>query len=203
MNKVITIGREFGSGGREVGKRLAEKLGYAYYDKEIIQEISKRTNLATEYVKQIIENRPIVYYPITIGTTLHSSYNDVLIENHTSIMSELSNILVEMAEKSNCVIVGRCADYLLKDYNPLRIFVYGNLEEKIARCRKKAPANEKLTEKQLIKLMKQIDKNRARYYQDVTCCKWGCKSNYDLAINTSSIDIKAACDMIVALVEKD
>ena len=202
MNKIITIGREFGSGGREIGKRLAEKLGFAYYDKEIIQEISKRTNLATEYIQTIIEQKPIVYYPITTGMTLHNGYTDILIANQTSIMSELANTLKDMATKSDCVIVGRCADYLLKELNPLRIFVYADMEDKIARCRRKAPANENLSERELLKMINQVDKSRARYYQDVTCCKWGCKTNYDLTINTSTIDIKDACDMIVSLIEK-
>lgn len=203
MHKVITIGREFGSGGREIGKRLAEMLSFAYYDKEIIQEISKRTNLATEYVQRIVEQRPIVYYPITTGVTLHSNYSDVLIANQTSIISELSNALNDMADTSNCVIVGRCADNILRDRNPLRIFVYADKGDKMVRCRQKAPENEKLSDKELAKMMNQIDKNRARYYQDMTGNKWGHKENYDLMINTSSIDIKTACAMIASLVGKD
>lgn len=201
MNRIITIGREFGSGGREVGKRLAEKLGFAYYDKEIIEEISKRTNLATDYVKQIVEKRPIVYYPITIGMTLHNDYSDVMISNQTSIISELSNTLNDMADTSDCVIVGRCADSLLRNKNPLRIFVYGELEDKIARCRLKAPENENLSDKELVKMLTKVDKNRAKYYENMTGNRWGAKENYDLCINTSSIDIKDACSMIAALVE--
>ena len=84
MNKIITIGREFGSGGREVGKRLAETLNFAYYDKEIVTEIANRTKLAEEYVQQIIERRPvnpIVYYPITIGKTLHEPTNNYLLSS--------------------------------------------------------------------------------------------------------------------------
>ncbi len=200
MNKIITIGREFGSGGREVGKRLAEKLGFAYYDKEIIEEISKRTNLATDYVKQIVEKRPIVYYPITTGMTLHNDYYNVLFSNQTSIISELSNTLNDMADTSDCVIVGRCADNLLRDKNPLRIFVYGQLEDKIARCRLKAPENENLSDRELVKMLTKVDKNRAKYYENMTGNRWGVKENYDLCINTSSVDIKDACAMIASLV---
>ena len=119
MNKIITIGREFGSGGREFGRRLAEQLGYAYYDQEIIREIASRTALSEKYVQQIVEHRPVTSFPIHTGRSFMMMY-DPLMEQNQSIFRGQCEILQQMAEKSDCVIVGRCADYILRDRNPLR-----------------------------------------------------------------------------------
>ena len=199
MNQIITVGREFGSGGRELGKRLAELLGIAYYDKEIIEEIAKRTKLAESYVHQIVEQKPGVYYPITIGRTLHAQGTDYLLKQHTAVYTEKTAVLREMAEKSPCVIVGRCADYILKDHKPFRLFVYADMASKVARCRAKAEADESLTERQLIKQIKQVDKNRAKYYEYYTAQRWGARENYDLCVNTSSVDIKTLAEAIAKL----
>ena len=130
MNKIITIGREFGSGGRELGKRIAEALGIAYYDKEIINEIAKKTDLAYEYVHQIIEKKPIIYYPITIGNTLNT-YSHTVNTISAQVYAEQKNVIKELASKSSCVIVGRCADYILKDMNPYRIFVSQGFQSQV------------------------------------------------------------------------
>ena len=122
MNKIITIGREFGSGGRELGRRLAEELGIAYYDREIIAEIAKRTELSEQYVQQIVEHRPLNLMPITIGHSI-CPVPHPLMEQNREIYCQQAQILTEMSEKSDCVLVGRCADYILKDKNPLKIFV--------------------------------------------------------------------------------
>ena len=103
MYNVITISRQFGSGGRELGRRLAEELGFAYYDDEIIAEISKRTSLSEEYVQQIVEHRPVTLMPITIG---HSFYpvQHPLMEQSQKIFKEQAEIINEMSEKSPCVM---------------------------------------------------------------------------------------------------
>ena len=133
MNKIITIGREFGSGGRELGRRLAEELGFEYYDKEIVTEISKHTSLSEEYVKHVVENAPHALFPITVGRSF-SYADDYSIKQIQTVYAAKDEIIKELAEKSNCIIVGRCADYILKDYNPYKIFVYADLESKIKRC---------------------------------------------------------------------
>ena len=138
MNKIITIGREFGSGGRELGRRLAEELGIAYYDREIIAEIAKRTELSEQYVQQIVEHRPLNLMPITIGHSI-CPVPHPLMEQNQEIYRQQAQILTEMSQKSDCVLVGRCAAYILKDKNPLKIFVYADMASKIARCRLKAP----------------------------------------------------------------
>ncbi len=205
MNQVITIGREFGSGGRELGKRLAERLGYAYYDKEIIEEIAKRTQLAESYVHQIVEQKAGVFFPITIGRTLHHVHpvgSDYMLKQYTAVYTEQANVLREMAEKSNCIIVGRCADYILKEHKPLRLFVYADMASKLERCKLKAEEHEGLSDKDLKKKIRRVDRSRAKYYQYYTGHKWGNRSNYDLCINTSTISVKECAEMLVHMLEK-
>lgn len=198
MNKIITIGREFGSGGRELGRRLAEKLQIAYYDQEIIAEIAKRTSMSEQYIQQIVEHRPIVSFPIHTGRSFYPAVNPFLEQSH-SIFHEQGNIIREMAEKSDCVIVGRCADYILQDQNPFRIFVYANMESKIKRCREKAPEQEQMNDRELEKHILAIDKNRAKYYNYYTDQKWGERLNYDFCINTSKTIIKEIVPVLAKL----
>lgn len=200
MNKVITIGREFGSGGREFGRLLAEKLGYEYYDKEIITEIAKKTSLSETYVKQIVEQTPHSLFPITTGNAF-AYYGNNHLYNVQSIFREQTNVITDMAKKSDCVIVGRCADYILEDLNPFKIFIYADEKSKIERCLKKVDEPESVNVKKLKKQIKNIDKNRARYYSFYTGKKWGDKLNYDICINTSDIEIGEAVSVIEKLFE--
>ncbi len=198
MNKIITIGREFGSGGRELGKRIAEKLGFAYYDNEIITGISQKTDLAESYVKQVLERNPIASFPITIG---HSFYPHMStsVDQATSIYVEQSNIITEMADKSDCVIVGRCADYILRDRKPFTIFVFASAEYRIERCRQRAPENENLNDRQIWRNIRKVDRHRAKYYMFYTGRKWGEKSNYDICINTTNASIKSVANALVKM----
>lgn len=189
MNKIITVGREFGSGGRELGRRLSEHLGYAYYDQEIIVEIAKRTELSEQYVQNIVERHYPSSFPIHIGRTFYTVTNPVM-EQANIIFQEQCEILREMAAESDCVIVGRCADYILQELAPFRIFVYADMPERLKRCRKKAPAQEHFSDKELKSHIKRIDRNRAAYYQFRTGQKWGSPSNYDLLVNTTRVPIK-------------
>lgn len=202
MYNVITISRQFGSGGRELGRRLAEKLGFAYYDDEIIAEISKRTSLSEEYVQQIVEHRPVTLMPITIG---HSFYpvQHPLMEQSQNIYQEQAEIINEMSEKSPCVIVGCCADYILRQKKLLRLFVFADMQSKIERCRLKGPEEEKLTDKQLRTMIRKVEKNRAKYYEFYTGRTWGDKLNYDLLINTTNTDIRLIVDVIARMFDKN
>lgn len=112
MNKIITISREFGSGGREFGCRLAENLGIKYYDKEIISKIASKADLSEGYVKEVVEKRPMPLFPMTIGATFAAVgvYYPLMVEE--SVYTAQTEVLQELAEQSDCVIVGRCADYI-------------------------------------------------------------------------------------------
>ena len=184
MKRIITIGREFGSGGRELGRYLAETLAFAYYDREIIAEIAKRTSLSEKYIQHITEQKPIIPFPIHTGRTFWAAIPDY----NQSVQQEQHSIIREMAEKSDCVIVGRGADYILRDSNPFRLFVYSDMDSKIRRCRNNDTsdyeAGESLTDKELARRIEHINNGRADYYEFYTGQTWGARENYDLCINT-------------------
>lgn len=200
MNKIITIGREFGSGGRELGRRLSETLGFAYYDQEIIREIAKRTSLSEQYVHTIVERQPLFSYPIHIGQSFYPVM-DSMLEQTMTVYREQAKIITEIAAKSDCVIVGRCADYILAKMKPFRIFVYADMESKMKRCREKGPEEEHLTDKELRQKISSIDKMRARYYEFYTGHAWGDKLNFDLCLNTSHTVIKEIVPAVAKLFE--
>ena len=189
MNKIITISREFGSGGRELGKRLAESLGFAYYDQEIIKAISERNGLAEDYIERISERGVSFYYPITYARTF--SRIPEAVKAQINVMSVQSEILKELAVKDNCVIVGRCADMILSEYQPLNLFVYADMESRIRRCRLREEKDNNLTDKELQKRIIEIDRSRSGYREIFTNMKWGDKRGYHLCINTTGQDIKA------------
>ena len=185
MNKIITVGREFGSGGRELARRIAEVLGFSYYDRQIITEIAKRTSLSENYVQNIAEHKPVIPFPINTGRTFWA----VIPDYGQDVQKEQHSIIRELATKSNCVIVGRGADYVLRDEKPFRIFVYSDDDAKLKRCRENSSDDyakgEAMTDKELAKRIGQINDARAGYYEFYTGQKWGDKANYDLCVNTS------------------
>ena len=198
MNKIITIGREFGSGGREFGRRLAEELGIEYYDKEIIAAIAEKTSMSQEYVQEILEGKSHHLYPITIGQSMFA--DNYYIQQEQSIYLAQSEIIRDLAQKSSCVIVGRCADFILKDLKPYRIFIYADMDSRVRRCIERNPDSQKhLTEKEVRKQINSIDKNRAKYYDYYTGNKWGDKGNYDLCINTTDLVIKEIVPVIAKM----
>lgn len=199
MNKIITIGREFGSGGRELGKRLADILDIAYYDKEIVAEIAARTEIAEEYVERVLEKRPRTSFPITIGRSF-CPVVDPCMDINNKIYAEQDGILKDMADRSDCVIVGRCADHLLRDRKPYKIFVYADMASKIARCRIKADDAKGLTDKEIKAQIKRIDKERASYYEFITGQKWGDKLNYDICVNTTDADIREVAEVLAKMI---
>ena len=201
MNRIIAIGREFGSGGRELGRRLSEKLGFAYYDQEIISEIARRTEMSEQYVQSIVEHKPSFSFPIHIGRSFYPAPTPVFDQSMT-VYQEQARIITEMAQKSDCVIVGRCGDYILKEYEPFRIFVYADMESKMKRCREKASEEEKMTDKELKQHILGIGRKRAKYYQFYTGHKWGDKLNFDVCINTSRVVIKEIVPAVAKMLDR-
>ena len=193
--KIITISREFGSGGRELGKRLADILGYAYYDREIIAAIAENKELDEGYVENVLEKGLLNSYPLKYGRTF-SSASVMAQKNMTKILVEQQKIIKDIALKGNCIIVGRSANVILREYTPLNLFVYADMESKIERCRKYADEEEKLNEKELIRKIKQVDKGRARHHELLTNMRWGNKEGYDLCINTTALEIKELAPVI-------
>ncbi|MCI8654813.1 MAG: cytidylate kinase-like family protein [Clostridia bacterium] len=187
MNRIITISREFGSGGREIGKRLADELGFSYYDREIITEVAKETEMAEKYIQNISEKGVSPYsFQFAKSFAVYSN----LQKQQTEILVAEQKIIKQIAQKGDCVIVGRGANSILKEYNPMNIFVYANMESKIARCMERANKDENLTEKEIKNKIIQVDKERKKYNNIISSLEWGDKKNYNLCINTSGIDIK-------------
>jgi cytidylate kinase len=200
MRRIITIGREFGSGGRELGRRIAEKLQIAYYDQEIIKEIAKRTEQSEEYIRRIEETRPTVSYPVQIGRSF-AMVTDTMFYPDLSIYTKQHEVLRELAGRSDCVIVGRCADYILRERKPVRIFVYADMPSKIRRCLERRPVGENLSEEQMKKKIVMIDRKRSKYYSFVSEQKWGLQKNYDLLVNTSDADMEKLASSLSGYLE--
>ncbi|MCI8587341.1 MAG: cytidylate kinase-like family protein [Clostridia bacterium] len=198
MNKIITISREFGSGGREIGKRLADELGFRYYDKEIITAISKETGMSEEYIKNISEKG---IYPYAFQFAKSFAMLSGLQSNQTEILVTQQKILKEIASKGNCIIVGRGANIILKEYNPMNIFVYADMESKINRCRIKRK-DEEITDKEIKNKIMQIDKNRINYHKIISSQEWGNPKNYNLCINTTGIEIKTIISSLSSYIEE-
>ena len=196
MSRIITISREIGSGGRELGRHLSEVLQIDYYDQEIVSEIAKRTDVAEDYVKQISESRPISLpvYGGRFNTTV-----DPLLDMSLSIHRQQHALLRELSEKSDCVIIGRCADYVLRYRSPFRLFFYADIADRMERCRKRNEEQKSLNHDVLRKIITQTDKSRSRYYEFLSGQKWGAKENYDLCINTSSADTEKLLQCVISL----
>ena len=198
MSRIITVGREFGSGGRELGRRLAEELGIQYYDREIISAIAKDMSMSENYVQQIVEGKPQRLFPITIGQSFAVA-PDYHMMQMQSIYQAQTEIVTRLADKGDCIIIGRCADYILKDYKPFRLFIHADIESRVRRCMARRAENENFTEDQLRRQILSIDKDRARYYNDFTGQKWGDKRYYDMCINTTDLVIKDIVPYIAKL----
>ena len=187
---VITISREYGSGGRYIGKLVSKKLGLKLSDKEIITKLSETTGLSTEYIKaheqktNILDNLNNGYY-----------YN---LNNNDELFIKESNLIKELAQES-CVIIGRCADYILKDQkNVTKIFIYSDMKNKIKRATKYYKLNKKTAEKEINK----INKLRSNHYKHYTGETWNNPENYDLCINSDTLGVEDTAELICKLINK-
>ena len=192
MNTVITISREFGSGGHCIGEQLAKKLSIPFYDKEIIMHISEETGFSADYVQEKSEyapNKSIFAYGLIARDNAGVSSTDKIIQVQTDIIKRL-------AQKGDCIIIGRCADYILKENsNCINIFIHGNKPAKCSRIEKLY----KISEKDSLKLMNDMDKKRRLNYQYCTDQSWGNIKNYTITLNSSEIGIETCVDIISAL----
>ncbi len=193
MNKVIAISREFGSGGRTIGKKAAEKLGIKCYDYEIIAEIAKKSGLAEEYIKERGE------YMASTGIGGFIGGRDY---NGHSIQDDLwgiqRQVIEEIAERESCVIVGRCADYILRDKaDLLTVFIHASYDKRAERIVKVYGERDETPAQRL----KDKDKRRKAYYQFYTDMRWGEVSNYHVALDSGIIGIDKCADIICELYE--
>ena len=178
--RIITISREFGSGGRFIGEEVAKKLGIAYYDKNIINQIAEESGLSPDYIQESAELSPkkgIFAYALAGRDITGKSVEDMVYEAQRKV-------ILELAEKEPCVIIGRNADFILKDRDDvLNVFIHGNMPEKTERiCRLY-----NVSEKEAVKMMTDTDKRRMTNYNFYTDQKWGKASNYTLSLNSSQL----------------
>ena len=185
---IITINREFGSGGRELGKRWADALHVPCYDHQIIEMIASEQGLNEEYVANVGEKCIESAYPLTIGHRL--AMMPLMMDQTIRVASAQRQLLEKFATQGDCVIVGRCADVILKQYNPLNIFVYADMDSKVERCMRRAPEGENMTRNEMEREIRRIDKERAQYHAMYADTKWGSREGYHLCVNTSHHEIK-------------
>ena len=188
---VITIAREYGSGGRYVGKLIADKLGIKLYDKEFISKVSEKTGLSEEYIEDNEQKRD----PLAV---LNNGYYFGL-NNSDELFIKESELIKEVADKESCVIVGRCADFILKDReNVIKVFVYSHMEDKIKRTTEFYGFDKENAEKEI----KRIDKLRANHYKYYTEKDWNNHSNYDICINSDTFGVEKSAELICDLVKE-
>ena len=141
--KIITVSREFGSGGRELGKRLSDCLGWPYYDREIISAVARRNALDEGYVEDALEQGHFRGVPLTIGRTF--AYLPSMPHDSRQLLQEQRRVLRALAAHGDCIIVGRNADLILAEHRPLKLFVYADLESRLRRCRERSSDDERFT----------------------------------------------------------
>lgn len=186
-NRVITISREFGSGGRTVGKLVAEKLGIPCYDAELIGEIARKSGYTSEYIQKEEEGAAEGWFSNVFSNRFMGP------TNQDRIWESQSEVIVRLAEDGPCVIVGRCADYVLRNKaDCLNVFIHASLEKRAKRIVSEYGQQEESPEKRI----REKDKRRAAYRRFYTDMKWGDAKNYDLCLNSGELGIGKSAELI-------
>ena len=202
-HEVYTIGREFGSRGKVIGKKLAERLGIKFYDKELLQQAAKESGFCEEIFENHDEKPTNSFlYSLVMDTYSAGNYSSApfldMPLNHKVFLAQFDAIK-SIAEKESCVIVGRCADYALADRKDvLNIFFRSELEDRISYVAQR----DNVSVQKAKEMIQKKDKQRSSYYNYYTCKKWGDARSYDLSINTSKLSDEACIDIILAYREK-
>ena len=197
-NKIYTIGREFGSGGREVGEKLAAKLGIKLYDKELLQQAAKDSGFCEEIFENHDEKPTNSFlYSLVMDTYFVSGYSAApfldMPLNHKVFLAQFETIK-KIAEKESCVIVGRCADYALSDNpNCINVFIHADLDVRI----KNVSRNLNITENKARDIINKTDKQRASYYNYYTSKKWGDSKSYNLSLDAGKLGTDNCVEMIL------
>ena len=190
LNRVITISREFGSGGRTIGRKVAEKLGIPCYDAELIQKIAEESGYTADYIKEESEYAP--------GGWLSTVFSDrtMGLTNQDKLWNIQSRVIEELAQKGPCVIVGRCADYILREKaDCLNVFIHASMEKRAERIVKEYGEREESPEQRL----KEKDKRRAAYHRFYTDMKWGHAQNYHVCLDSGKLGLDQCVEIISRL----
>lgn len=190
-NFVITLSREYGSGGRYIGRLIADKLGIKLYDKEFVVKVAEETGLSQEYIEQNEQKRTALA-PLNNG--YYSEYN-----NSDELFAKESELIKEIADKESCVIIGRCADSILAERdNIIKVFVYSDMEDKI----KRATTYYGMDKEKAKKEIERIDKQRGNHYKYYTGKEWKDFSNYDICVNSDALGVEKTAEIICEMVEE-
>ena len=203
-NKIITVGREFGSGGRAIGELAAKKMGVKVYDKELIKAAAKASGLWEELLDNMDEKPTNSFlYSLVMDPYSYSyqfenqNYNQNL---NQKAFGAVYNTIRTIADKESAVFIGRCSNYILRDYdNVLNVFIYASEENRIKRLMERY---ENMTEKKAREMIVKQDKARANYYNFYTPYKWGSRASYDMMIDSALLGVEGTADLLVEMVDK-
>lgn len=192
---IISIGRQFGSGGREIGEKLAASLEFSFYDKELIQLASEQSGLGKEFFEKADEKASFSFLGGLFGA--HNNFSNEMYSNsylsNEALFKLQSDVISDLAQKQSCVFIGRCADYVLKDHpHCLNIFISANMDDRIKRIilKQNIPGNKAAD------LIEKTDKKRSSYYNYYSNKVWGAADSYHLCINSSVLGIDGTVDAI-------
>lgn len=192
---IITIAREYGSGGHLLGEMLSKELGIKLYDKEFIHLVAEKSGINEQYIKKNEQSIPSFWLKCILGKNSEQSLERSLSSDDVLFVAE-SKIIQELAEKGPCIIVGRCADFVLRDYpNLIKVFCYSDLKSACVRCVQEYGVSEENAESEI----KRINHNRIAHYEYYTGEKWGEPHHYNLMINMGNIDLSVACNLIKSI----
>ena len=190
--RIITVSRQFGSGGRELGKRLSDVLGWDYYDKEIIEALAEDQGMDQEQVRELLSHHGWHNMQLTFQNSFANLGFDHAMR--TQLLLRQSEIIRNIAEVGNdCIIVGRDADVILHEHHPFRVYVCADLQARLERCmahERKQPRASRLTEKEILRNIRRIDKNRSLTREVLTGKRHSDSSMFDLTVNATDWDIK-------------
>ena len=196
---IITIARQYGSGGREIGVKLGEMLGFKVYDKELITLAAQKSGVSPDYLRRVDEKATnSLLYTLALGSSLYGARNfgiDVPINDQLFITQ--TEIIKKAAEEGDCIFIGRCADYVLRNHERrISCFIYADMEARISRVCKR----HEIERSEAIDLINKTDKRRVSYYNFYTGRKWGKFDNYHLSVNSSTLGIEGTARMIADIV---
>ncbi|MCM1517780.1 MAG: cytidylate kinase-like family protein [Pseudoflavonifractor sp.] len=202
-NFVITIGRQFGSGGRVLGRLLAERLGIEFYDKKLLAEAARRSGVNAEFFEKADEKAPSFFsglFSFSFGYNPIPYYSGSTSISDDSIYKAQSDFITSLAAKNSCIIVGRSADYVLRDHpRCVNLFVHAPIEDRVARIVKRG---DKTTPEQARAMADKINKLRANYYNFYTDKTWGDAASYDLTFDSSLLPMEDIADIVVDYVKR-
>jgi len=213
MKKIITISREYGSGGRTIGQEVAKILKFAFYDKEIIDVSAKDSGLSPDFIEKTEQSLSSGWlYSLLLGSSyaatgtagVPAGAQNPILPLADQVFNAQRKAIINLAKQGPCVIVGRCSDYILKhctEINPedvFNVFIYAPLEDKI----KRAIEQKKIKEEDAKRTVTQIDKRRANHYNTFTETIWGDRKNYDLLINSSLLGLEETSKFIAEVAKK-